>query len=424
MHSPDLRRIVERGATRRRHRFWRDLTGILPIAGISAGLQALIYVAVMLNAGRDDWINIVTVLVALALVQLVSAATLVSLRRQEFPITVATVVAIVMFNFAVAALSALRIPVSYTGLLLCAPIAVVLLVYGNVRHNRKSRETVAILDFDGAESVKARLGKRASIVRESGGFQPCDVVLVDGDTHHSPKWSRMLTRYQMTGAEMMPWFRYIELRHGRVEIDNFDISHMSFSASQIYYSQIKRGFDIALAVAVLPLAAVLMALIASYIAAIDGRPVFFRQERRGYAGTRFTLLKFRTMVRDAHGQSALANDSRVIRGCHFLRQTRLDELPQILNIVRGEMSWIGPRPVAVPIAEALEIAVPQYAMRQLVLPGLTGWAQVSHGYAASHAEEIEKLSYDLYYVKELSFDLDILILAKTIRIILTRMGAR
>jgi lipopolysaccharide/colanic/teichoic acid biosynthesis glycosyltransferase len=99
-------------------------------------------------------------------------------------------------------------------------------------------------------------------------------------------------------------------------------------------------------------------------------------------------------------------------------------LPQLINILRGEMSWIGPRPVAVPIAEALEAQLPQYAHRHLVLPGLTGWAQVSQGYASTHREEIEKLAYDLYYVKQLSFDIDLLILAKTVQIILLRSGAK
>ena len=108
----------------------------------------------------------------------------------------------------------------------------------------------------------------------------------------------------------------------------------------------------------------------------------------------------------------------------MLRKLRLDELPQLFNILRGDMSLIGPRPVAEYVAKSSERVEPKYALRSLVLPGITGWAQVTSGYAATTEEEIEKLSYDLYYIKNLSFDLDLIVLFKTIRTVLFGSGAR
>jgi lipopolysaccharide/colanic/teichoic acid biosynthesis glycosyltransferase len=161
-----------------------------------------------------------------------------------------------------------------------------------------------------------------------------------------------------------------------------------------------------------------------YILMRAGRPVLFRQVRRGHGGESFTIVKFRTMEHAAGTHSALDNDKRIVPGLRIIRKFRLDEIPQLYNIWRGEMSWIGPRPAAVNVAEATEAVEPKFASRLLVRPGLTGWAQVNRGYASTVAEEIEKLGYDLYYVKNMSLDLDLVILARTLRILLFRTGAK
>jgi len=127
---------------------------------------------------------------------------------------------------------------------------------------------------------------------------------------------------------------------------------------------------------------------------------------------------------DNHIVTTIAGDNRIIPGCALLRKLRLDELPQLYNIVIGDMSLIGPRPGAVYISRQMEKIEPKYAFRCLVKPGITGWAQVTSGYAGTVEQEIEKLSYDLYYIKHLSFDLDTLIVFKTIQTVLFRKGAR
>lgn len=157
----------------------------------------------------------------------------------------------------------------------------------------------------------------------------------------------------------------------------------------------------------------------------SGRPIFFSQERTGENGKSFMVLKLRTMVQDAEKDGARwasKNDSRITRLGRFLRLTRLDELPQLLNILRGDMSFIGPRPERPVFNEMLEKEIPFYNLRHVVRPGLTGWAQVMYPYGASVEDSAQKLEYDLYYIKNFSFLLDFLILLKTVKVVLFRRG--
>ncbi|GLQ54961.1 hypothetical protein GCM10010862_22200 [Devosia nitrariae] len=421
----DLLKIVRRGATVRRYRFIGELKSLLPFIVIAAVLACAAYAFVIVSAGRRDWHNLMAVSIVLVMVPLLTGILLTAMRRHEFPITAATITAVVIFNFAVAVLSAIRIPISYVGLLAAAPAVVMVMVYANVRFHRERRDRVGLLDFSDAVRVRERLGGNVNIVtfdtRDVVGFER---VLIDSRAHHTAEWAQFLTRLYMLGVEVLPWMSYLESRFGRVDIQSFDLAHLAYSPSQIYYSKAKRAIDVVAVLASLPVSVPLGALIWLYIRIVDGGPSFFMQDRRGYGGRTFRIYKFRTMYRGSNSGAAQANDGRILPGCRFLRLMRLDELPQLVNILRGDMSWIGPRPVAVGIAEALEAAIPQYINRQLVLPGLSGWAQVSHGYASSHDQEIEKLSYDLYYVKHISFDLDLLILFKTLKTLLFWSGAK
>jgi lipopolysaccharide/colanic/teichoic acid biosynthesis glycosyltransferase len=156
-------------------------------------------------------------------------------------------------------------------------------------------------------------------------------------------------------------------------------------------------------------------------------PILYRQERVGLGGGTFTVLKFRSMRTDAEARGpvwAAQRDPRVTRVGSFIRLTRIDELPQLLNVLRGEMSFIGPRPERPHFVEQLEQALPFYRDRALVKPGLTGWAQVNYPYGASVEDARAKLSYDLYYVKHRSLLLDLMILLATVRVVLFQRGAR
>jgi lipopolysaccharide/colanic/teichoic acid biosynthesis glycosyltransferase len=153
----------------------------------------------------------------------------------------------------------------------------------------------------------------------------------------------------------------------------------------------------------------------------------FRQQRVGLNGRIFTIYKFRTMVADAEAEGAkwaTKNDPRVTRIGQFMRKTRLDEVPQLLNVLRGDMSFVGPRPERPEFVSWLSEEIPFYDVRTTIRPGLTGWAQIRYGYGATLAESREKLAYDLYYVKHKTLGLDLLIMFETIKTIIRRRGAQ
>jgi len=182
------------------------------------------------------------------------------------------------------------------------------------------------------------------------------------------------------------------------------------------YRYLKSAADYLLALVLLPVALPLMALVALAILVDSGFPIFYRQERIGRGEKRFTLLKFRTMrVRDKEDDPYTRdNDNRITRVGRLLRLVRLDELPQIFNVLRGEMSIVGPRAEWSRIVADYETKIPSYHLRHLVKPGITGWAQVNYRYGSGLDDAIEKLRYDLYYIKNYSLVLDVEILLKTV----------
>jgi lipopolysaccharide/colanic/teichoic acid biosynthesis glycosyltransferase len=198
-------------------------------------------------------------------------------------------------------------------------------------------------------------------------------------------------------------------------------------SDRVPYVRTKRVLDTFLVLVVSPIALLLGLLIALAVR-IDSRgPVIFRQRRIGLEGRPFTLYKFRTMrTQDdpQHPRFARRGDDRLTRVGRFLRLIRIDELPQLWNVVRGDLSLVGPRPEQGRFVERFAETIPFYTHRHLVRPGITGWAQVNYGYADSEADTIEKLSYDLYYVKHVSPWLDAEILGKSIWTVLSGFGAR
>lgn len=191
---------------------------------------------------------------------------------------------------------------------------------------------------------------------------------------------------------------------------------------------LRRGLDLAVGSTLLVLAAPVLLAAALAVRLETPGPVFYRQERVGQGGRVFTLFKLRSMVADAEagGQPrwAVKGDPRVTRVGRILRLTRIDEIPQILNVLRGDMALIGPRPERPAFVQQLTAVIPHYGDRALVKPGITGWAQVNYPYGASVEDARHKLSYDLYYVKRRSLFLDLLILIATVRVVLFQEGSR
>jgi exopolysaccharide biosynthesis polyprenyl glycosylphosphotransferase len=218
---------------------------------------------------------------------------------------------------------------------------------------------------------------------------------------------------------------------GRIDLDMLDAGEWlktpGFSAGPLT-AALKRLSDITVGLALLLLTLPLMVITILAIKADSTGSVFYRQERVGQFDKPFTLLKFRSMTADAEAGGdpvwAQRNDPRVTRVGRFIRATRIDELPQLVNVLAGEMSLVGPRPERPHFVEQLSRAIPFYSQRSYVKPGVTGWAQINFPYGASVEDAREKLAYDLYYVKNRSLLLDVAVLISTVRVVLFGEGAR
>lgn len=235
---------------------------------------------------------------------------------------------------------------------------------------------------------------------------------------------------KLTGVEVIEAINFYERETGRIELDLLHPAWMLFSDGFRYSvgrDIAKRVFDIVISLLLLAVTWPLMLAAVVGILLESGRPVIYRQTRVGLNGKPFELLKFRSMVQNAeqHGaQWAAQNDSRITRFGHFMRNTRIDELPQLYNVLRGQMSFIGPRPERPEFVCDLVEKIPYYEARHRVKPGLMGWAQLKYPYGASMEDAAEKLRYDLYYTKNHSLLLDIVIVVQTVEVILLGKGVR
>ena len=236
---------------------------------------------------------------------------------------------------------------------------------------------------------------------------------------------------KMRGIRVLDAVTFQERYLGRLDLDMIGGAWMlhadGFSTSRVS-AALKRMLDVAGSLALMTLTLPVMLLTAVLIKLDTPGPALYRQERAGLHGVPFTLLKFRSMRVDAEANGtprwAQARDPRITRVGAFIRMMRIDELPQLVNVLRGDMSLVGPRPERPHFVRQLERAIPLYHERTYVKPGITGWAQVNYPYGASIADAREKLAYDLYYVKNRGLLVDILILAATVRVVLCREGAR
>lgn len=236
------------------------------------------------------------------------------------------------------------------------------------------------------------------------------------------------TQFQRTRVYTLESFYEAHWRHVPIHsIDPFWPLQMGFQlARNSPYHYLKRLFDVALSSALLVISFPLMGLIAVAVWAGNGRPILFRQSRLGREGELFTVFKFRTMRSEASSEQediyTRENDPRVTHLGRGLRKLRLDELPQLWNVLRGDMSLIGPRAEWIKCAERYEEKIPFYHFRHLVKPGITGWAQVNYPYGESDEDAIEKLKYDLYYIRHYSLKLDAMIVLKTVHTVLFGKG--
>jgi sugar transferase (PEP-CTERM system associated) len=256
-------------------------------------------------------------------------------------------------------------------------------------------------------------------------------VIVDFKERRSISPTKELLKCRVEGIDVIDGNQFYENLTGKLTIESLNPSALIFSGGfqkTLLRRFLKRSVDLILSVFLLIVCLPLIIAIAILIK-IDSRgPIFFSQERVGEKGKIYRMHKFRSMINNAEDQSgpvwAQSDDDRVTRVGKFIRRLRVDEIPQLYNVLKGEMSFVGPRPERQYFVEQLEKLIPYYTIRYTVKPGITGWAQVCYGYGASVEDAVEKLNYDLFYIKNMTTLMDIMIFLRTIKIVLFSNGAR
>lgn len=275
-------------------------------------------------------------------------------------------------------------------------------------------------------SIIGSVNQVSDIVKEKG----VNRVILSLNERRGCTPVEQLLQLKFSGVQVQDAHSAYEQVTGKILLTNLAPSWLFLSAGfrkSRSLLNVKRCVDTVVSLVGIILALPLMGAIAFAIWLESGSPIFFRQERLGLGQQPFTILKFRSMVQDAEagGPSwAVKNDPRVTRIGRLLRKFRLDELPQLFNVLGGEMSLVGPRPEQTRLCEILEEKIPMYWRRHSARPGITGWAQVKYQYGSTIEEMERKLEYDLYYIKNLSFKLDLAIILATFKVILFGRGAK
>jgi lipopolysaccharide/colanic/teichoic acid biosynthesis glycosyltransferase len=295
---------------------------------------------------------------------------------------------------------------------------------------RRMTPTIGILPDGNQRDLQNITGVQWLTLSDPMNFSTgLDTVVADLSYDHAEKWQRFLAICVLQGIPVHDIKSIQETFTGRVHLEHLSENTFGAVLPSSLYIKVKRLVDFTLAVVLFPFAALVIGIFALLIRLESKGAAIFKQHRVGYRATTFTMYKLRSMRLDSEVGPAYTSESdpRITRIGGLIRKYRIDELPQIINVLKGEMSWIGPRPEPLTVATHYDRELPFYVYRQSVRPGLTGWAQVNQGYVAYVGETnaaISKLQYDFYYIKHFSPWLDILIVFKTIHTILTGFKAR
>jgi sugar transferase (PEP-CTERM system associated) len=275
------------------------------------------------------------------------------------------------------------------------------------------------------------LDTQESLPELAARLQISEIILAVRDRRSGGLPVPDLLTCKLRGIRVLELSSFFERENGHLQLDSMNASWMILAEGfhqGMLRDTIKRLFDLVVSAAMLAVSLPIMVLTALLIKLESAGPVLYRQERVGQGGRNFTILKFRSMCVDAEKDGkprwAGQNDSRVTLTGRFIRRTRIDELPQVFNVFFGDMSFVGPRPERPYFVQDLTQKIPYYGVRHTVKPGITGWAQVRYAYGATDEDAMHKLQYDLYYVKNHSLFLDLMILFQTAQVVLWGKGVR
>jgi lipopolysaccharide/colanic/teichoic acid biosynthesis glycosyltransferase len=258
-------------------------------------------------------------------------------------------------------------------------------------------------------------------------------IVADLHYPHSQNHERLFAKAALHGIPVYHYRSVAEGLSGQVKINHLSENEFGSLIPNAPYMSLKRVVDVLGALILLPLLSPVFAVLAMLIRLDSPGKALFIQERVGYRGEKFRMIKFRTMrervvaadqKEQRNDAMTKSDDDRITGIGHFLRKTRMDELPQMINVLIGDMSFIGPRPEACSLSEWYQSELPFYSYRHIVRPGITGWAQVTQGHVTDVSDVLSKLRYDFYYIKNISLWLDVLIVLKTFRVIVTGSGAK
>ncbi len=284
---------------------------------------------------------------------------------------------------------------------------------------------------DRESSESQRRASQQQLLRTARDLRVSEMVIAVRERRGGVLPLRQLLDCKLKGVRVMDLVSFYEREQGLLKVDNLRASWLIFGSGfdqGVTRDIIKRSFDILVSIALLALSLPVLLIAMLAILLESGRPIFYRQERVGQGGAPFMILKLRSMRQDAEKDGkprwAGTNDSRVTLVGRILRRSRIDELPQLINVLRGDMSFVGPRPERPYFVAQLLEDIPYYDVRHSLKPGVTGWSQVRYNYGASVEDALAKLQYDLYYVKNHSLFLDLLILVDTVHVVLLGKGAR
>jgi lipopolysaccharide/colanic/teichoic acid biosynthesis glycosyltransferase len=300
-----------------------------------------------------------------------------------------------------------------------------------IRAERKVRRRIAVVPFGATDGLVQISGVDWHILKRPHlhDARACNAIVADFSAALPDEWEAFLADAALAGRIVYQVKQLSESLTGRVELEHLSENSFGSLVPALGYFYLKGLIDFCFALLLLPIAVPLMLVVAAAVRADTAGPALFRQKRVGHAGRPIIVYKFRTMrqVDSAEDRRALItgkDDERVTRVGRVLRNLRIDELPQIINILKWEMSWIGPRPEAQLLSGWYTTEIPFYRYRHVVKPGISGWAQVNQGHVAEVGEVHRKLQYDFYYIKYFSPWLDVLIFFRTIKTMLTGWGAR
>ena len=421
--TPASRREQRSLLTRRRFR----LAGAFLFAAVLPWIVRGTMFQTLLSAGSLNALSGNLIAIAIAFWIRYSVETFPGIRHANVILpTTLTAHAIVVAWFVMT-----RFPYDRVALLIGFLVHLLWLYFAHFYGERRVQRCIAVVPFGSVErafEIDSILWKRLTRP-QLDETRNCDAIVADFSADLPDEWEAFLAEAALAGRIVYQEKQLIESLTGRVELEKLSENNFGSLVPSRGYFYLKSLMDFLFAVLLLPVFIPFFAIIACVILLDSKGPVLFRQTRVGHAGQNIIVYKFRTMTTgDANcgRESAItqAGDDRITPVGRVLRKLRMDELPQILNILKLEMSWIGPRPEAEVLSQWYTSELPFYRYRHVVKPGISGWAQVNQGHVAEIDEVRRKLQYDFYYIKYFSPWLDLLILARTIKTMLTGYGAK